>query len=91
MLDIEDEVFHASIDRGCLTSKGSWFRAEADKGDEMFFRTTFAAASLEDMTEAIRRFGEGLRAVFGVGVGGNGNGNGVNGHGHGNGNRMTEE
>ena len=30
----------------------------------MFFRATFAAATPEDITEAIRRFGEGLRAVF---------------------------
>ena len=64
MLDIEDEVFHAGIDRGVLSSKGSWFRAEADGGEDMFFRTTFAAVSSEDITEAIRRFGEALRAVF---------------------------
>ena len=66
MLDIEAEVFHAGIDRGVLSSKGSWFRAEADGGEDMFFRTTFAAASAEQVQEAIRRFGEGLRAVFGL-------------------------
>jgi len=64
MLDIEDEIFHAGIDRGVLSAKGSFFRAEADGGEEMFFRTTFAAASAENITEAIRRFGEGLRSVF---------------------------
>jgi len=66
MLDIEEEIFQAGIERGVLSSKGSWFRAEADGGDEMFFRMTFAAAGAEQVQEAIRRFGEGLRGVFGV-------------------------
>ena len=64
MLEIEDEVFHAGVARGALTSKGSIFRAEADGGNDMFFRATFAAASSENITEAIRRFGKGLKAVF---------------------------
>jgi len=64
MLDIEDEVFHAAIDRGVLCTKGSWFRAEADGGTEMFLRTTFASASAENIREAIRRLGEALRTVF---------------------------
>lgn len=64
MLEIEDEIFHAGIDRGVLSAKGSFFRAEAGGGKDMFFRTTFAAASAENITEAIRRFGEGLRSVF---------------------------
>ncbi|MCJ1477539.1 Aromatic/aminoadipate aminotransferase 1 [Lambiella insularis] len=64
MLEIEDEVFHAGIERGVLYTKGSWFRAEADGGQDMFFRTTFAAASAEKITEAITRFGDALRAVF---------------------------
>ena len=65
MVEIEDEIFHAAIERGTLTSKGSWFRAETgDPGDEMFFRTTFAAAPSEQVAEAIKRFGTALRAVF---------------------------
>lgn len=64
MLEIEDEVYHAGINNGVLSCKGSWFRAEADAGEDMFFRTTFAAATSEDITEAIRRFGEALRGVF---------------------------
>lgn len=66
MLEIEEEIFQAGIESGVLSSKGSWFRAEADGGDEMFFRMTFAAAGAEQVQEAIRRFGEGLRGVFGV-------------------------
>lgn len=64
ILDIEDEIYHAGINNGVLSCKGSWFRAEADPGEDMFFRTTFAAASSEEITEAIRRFGKGLRGVF---------------------------
>ncbi len=65
LLEIEDEIFHAAITRGALTSKGSWFRAElGDPGNEMFFRTTFAAAPGDKVEEAIRRFGEALGVVF---------------------------
>ena len=65
MVDIEDEIYHAAIDRGTLTSRGSWFRAETgDPGNDMFFRATFAAAPDDQVAEAIRRFGDALRAVF---------------------------
>ena len=65
MLEIEDEIFHASINRGALTSKGSWFRAESNNpGNDMFFRTTFAAAPDEKVQEGIKRFAEALKAVF---------------------------
>ena len=65
LLEIEDEIFLAAIDKGTLTSKGSWFRAETDNpGDGMFFRTTFAAAPADQVGEAIERFGAALRAVF---------------------------
>ena len=67
ILAVEDEIFHATIDKGALTSKGSWFRAEQDDpGDEIFFRTTFAASADEDVREAIKRFGDALRGVFGL-------------------------
>ena len=64
MLEIEDEVFHAGVDRGVLAAKGSWFRAEADGGKDLHFRMTFAAESLDKIKEAIRRLGEAVRAVF---------------------------
>ena len=65
MLEVEDEIFHAAIDKGTLISKGSWFRAETgNPGDDMFFRTTFAAASADQVAEGIERFGSALRAVF---------------------------
>ena len=64
--ELEDDIFHASIDHGVLTSRGSWFRAEGDFGSELFFRTTFAAASAEQIDEAIKRFGDALRSAFGL-------------------------
>lgn len=78
LCQIEDQIFQAGLSRGVLTCRGSWFRAEkqseldetdeatADIGSEIFFRATFAAASEDDIREAIRRFGEGLKEVFGL-------------------------
>ena len=67
MLEVEDEIFHAVIEKGALTSKGSWFRADQNNpGNDIFFRTTFAASSDENVREAIRRLGEALRDVFGL-------------------------
>ena len=65
LLEIEDDIFLAAIKHNVLTSKGSWFRAEeGDPGDEIFFRTTFAAASEEQIREGIKRFGDALRDSF---------------------------
>jgi aromatic amino acid aminotransferase I len=66
-LDIEEEIFNLCIEKGVLVGRGSWFRAEHDKvPTDMFFRATFAAATPENMTEAIRRFGDAIRQSFGV-------------------------
>ena len=63
---IEEAIFKASIDKGVLLSKGSWFLAERSQPEtDMFFRATFAAASSEDISEATKRFGDALRAEFG--------------------------
>ena len=64
MLEIEDEIFHAAVNRGVLCCKGSWFRAEADAGVDMFFRMTFAAAPTDKLTEGVKRFGDALVASF---------------------------
>lgn len=68
MLRIEDQIFLDGIEQNkVLVAKGSWFRAEQDGGSEMFFRTTFAAASEEQIREAIRRLGHTLRTSFQLG------------------------
>jgi aromatic amino acid aminotransferase I / 2-aminoadipate transaminase len=65
--EIEETIFTAAVDRGALLCRGSWFRADKNMPeDKMFFRATFAAASAEKMQEAIKRFGEALRAEFGL-------------------------
>ncbi|PWY71748.1 aromatic aminotransferase Aro8 [Aspergillus heteromorphus CBS 117.55] len=63
---IEEEVFHAAVDNGVLVSRGSWFRAGDANEENMFFRATFAAASSDNIAEAIHRFGDALRAQFGL-------------------------
>jgi aromatic amino acid aminotransferase I len=66
--EIEELVFMASVERGALVTKGSWFYA--DEGfraqDAMFFRATFAAAPEGQIDLAIRRFGAAVRDVFGL-------------------------
>lgn len=53
------------IEKGVLVGRGSWFLAEKDRPpSQLFFRATFAAATAENMAEAIRRFGEAIREVF---------------------------
>ncbi|KAK3695067.1 pyridoxal phosphate-dependent transferase [Podospora appendiculata] len=65
ILEIEEDIFNLCIDKGVLVGRGSWFRAEKDTAPtEMFFRATFAAATPENMTEAIRRFGLAIRESY---------------------------
>ncbi|KAK4165813.1 PLP-dependent transferase [Cladorrhinum sp. PSN259] len=67
ILDVEEEIFNSCIEKGVLVARGSWFRAEQDKQPTgLFFRATFAAATPENMTEAIRRFGEAIRESYGL-------------------------
>ncbi|KAI1394233.1 PLP-dependent transferase [Hypoxylon trugodes] len=65
ILEIEEDIFKSCIDKGVLAIRGSWFRAEQDLPPSgLFFRTTFAAASEDDMARAIERFGEAVRESF---------------------------
>ena len=66
LVAIEEEIYHRCIENGVLIVCGSWFWAGQDTPPSaMFFRTSFASAKSEDMTEAIRRFGETIRQSFG--------------------------
>ncbi|OTA69298.1 aromatic amino acid aminotransferas-like protein [Hypoxylon sp. EC38] len=65
ILEIEEDIFKSCIDKGVLAIRGSWFRAERDVAPrELFFRTTFAAASEDDMAHGIERFGAAIRESF---------------------------
>ncbi|KAL2852012.1 pyridoxal phosphate-dependent transferase [Aspergillus pseudoustus] len=61
---IEESLFTAAVNNGVLISRGSWFKAAGASEDKLFFRATFASASEENITEAIRRFGATVRAEF---------------------------
>lgn len=64
---IEEEIFMRVIDHGALVMRGSWFYANnEDVHDTLFFRATYAAAPAEKIDEGIRRFGEAIRAEFGL-------------------------
>ncbi|PLB54887.1 putative aromatic aminotransferase Aro8 [Aspergillus steynii IBT 23096] len=65
---VERQVYDAAIACGALVVPGSWFLPDEGAGgmDEVFFRMTYAAASVEDMREAVRRLGMALREVFGL-------------------------
>ncbi|KAI9171981.1 Aromatic amino acid aminotransferase [Paramyrothecium foliicola] len=63
--EIEEEIFNSCINNGVLVARGSWFQTEKDKAlPGLFFRATFAAASAEGMSEAIRRFGQAVKSSF---------------------------
>ena len=63
---IEERIFLASVNNGVLVSRGSWFRAETNTDQKLFFRATFAAASEEKIVEAIRRFADSIAVEFGL-------------------------
>ncbi|KAK4129527.1 PLP-dependent transferase [Parathielavia appendiculata] len=65
ILEMEEEIFNSCISRGVLVARGSWFRAEQDRPPPgLYFRATFAAATPENMREAIRRLGEAIRESY---------------------------
>jgi aromatic amino acid aminotransferase I len=66
LAEVEEEIFNSCIDGGVLVARGSWFLAEKEKPmPGLFFRATYAAASAENMSEAIKRFGQAVRDSFG--------------------------
>ncbi|VUC24238.1 unnamed protein product [Clonostachys rosea] len=67
--EIEELVWHDVLAEGALVARGSWFTAAPSKtANEVFFRITFAAAPLDKVEEAIKRWGEALRKSFNVQV-----------------------
>ncbi|ATY62899.1 aromatic amino acid aminotransferase [Cordyceps militaris] len=63
--EIEQEIFDACIEGGVLVARGSWFRAEQHVPlSGLYFRVTYATASVEDMDLATSRFGDAVRSSF---------------------------
>jgi aromatic amino acid aminotransferase I len=92
--DIENEIFHASIDQGSLVIPGSFFLASKDiEQSTLFFRATYAAAPFDKIDAAIARFGDALTKVFGLDLPTSQNGHGsgqVNGQFNGHTNGQTD-
>ncbi|KAJ5769268.1 aromatic aminotransferase Aro8 [Penicillium odoratum] len=64
MLEIEDRIYSRGLKMGVMCCKGSAFRADGAHGCEMFFRVTFASASVPQISEAIKRFGKAICEEF---------------------------
>ncbi|KZL84896.1 aromatic amino acid aminotransferase [Colletotrichum incanum] len=62
---IEEQIWEEAIKQGALVARGSWFNANGDNPNKgIFYRTTFAAAPLGKIEEAVKRFGYALRVSF---------------------------
>jgi aromatic amino acid aminotransferase I / 2-aminoadipate transaminase len=61
---LEERIFRTAVRKGVLYCQGSWFRAENTLDDRMFLRTTFSAAPLDKVREAIERLGSALKEEF---------------------------
>ncbi|KAJ5614435.1 aromatic aminotransferase Aro8 [Penicillium herquei] len=64
VLEIEDLIYSTALRKGVLCCKGSAFRAGGVSGCEMYFRVTYATASLPQIEEAIARFGMAIQEEF---------------------------
>lgn len=64
MLEIEDQIYCKGLKMGVMCCKGSAFRAGGVQDCDMFFRVTFASASLSRITQAIERFGKAICEEF---------------------------
>lgn len=63
--EIEEEIWLEGIKQGALVARGSWFRVSDDGPQrDVYFRITFAAASLDKIAEAVRRFGNAVDELF---------------------------
>lgn len=56
-LDVEDRIYERAKKQGVLISKGSWFAVNREETLDVCFRLTFTAAELDDLEDAVRRFG----------------------------------
>ncbi|CUM65601.1 uncharacterized protein PRCAT00003249001 [Priceomyces carsonii] len=78
-LKVENSLFEKSVEHGTLMIPGSWFKVEAsssepqdhvpenpEKKNEIFFRGTYAAVPLDELAIGIKKFGEAIRAEFGL-------------------------
>lgn len=61
---IEEAIYSGGLRNGVMCCKGSMFRVDRTQDQELFFRATFATASLSDLDEAIKRLGEAIDQIY---------------------------
>lgn len=78
-LKVETVIYEKGIEKGCVMVPGSWFKSkgitnppqpEIEEDEEhkhtIFFRGTYAAVPLENLKDGLRKFGEAIKAEFGL-------------------------
>ena len=63
---VEDMIYARAKENGVQISKGSWFAIERHLSADVHFRLTFAAAPVDSLECAIKRFGDAVQAQFGL-------------------------
>lgn len=66
-VDVEDSIYSCAMRNGVAVSKGSWFAANRCSVKDVYFRMTFAAATEDDLAQAVERFGRAIREEFVIG------------------------
>ncbi|GEQ70070.1 hypothetical protein JCM33374_g3746 [Metschnikowia sp. JCM 33374] len=76
---VETSVYETALDRGCLMIPGSWFKATGQTSpaqapvpvdeslkNSIFFRGTYAAVPLDELVIGLEKFGDAVKAEFGL-------------------------
>lgn len=78
-LKVEDAIYNRGLEFGCLMIPGSWFKvsgqtnppqpelpADEEHKHTIFFRGTYAAVPLDDLKRGLEKFGQAVKAEFGL-------------------------
>ncbi|KAM9936000.1 hypothetical protein OXX80_004428 [Metschnikowia pulcherrima] len=78
-LAVENSLYEAGLAHGCLMIPGSWFKADGETTppqapvpvdeslkNSIFFRGTYAAVPLDELEVGLKKFGEAVKAEFGL-------------------------
>lgn len=76
-LKVENALYEAGLKEGCLMIPGSWFKSDgqsvppqpvenAEEDNYVFFRGTYAAVPLDQLTKGLERFGVAVKKEFGL-------------------------
>lgn len=64
--EVEKAIFERALANGSLLVPGSWFKSPnfEQKGSEIFFRGTYASATMENIDLALEKFGKAIKDEF---------------------------